>query len=60
MSNKNDLLVFKGIMSDLPPEQVERIKAVKASLESVMAGAYEADGYMALAWLGLERSAEDE
>lgn len=57
MSTQTELLMLKGMISDLPADQQEFIKATKAKILQIIMGNSEV-GMIALALVGLELAVE--
>lgn len=55
---KAALLMFKGVISDLPAEEKEKVDAAKAELQVVLEK-HGDTGILALQWMMLEMAAED-
>ena len=53
------LLLIKGALADLPPEDQQKIQEMAAKLREVLAGD-KAHGYVALGLIGAEAAAEEE
>jgi hypothetical protein len=57
MEQHNDLLILKGMISDLPEERKNKINAVIAALKDLIKNAGD-DGIIALAYVGIESQLE--
>ena len=57
-----ELLVLKGIVSDLPEEDRKNIEEAKRKIEETVDSYnyFSGAGALALAWVGLERSQEED
>ena len=48
------LLMLKGMLSEMPKEELEKVEAAKAEIDAVVA-AHGDYGLVALGWVGIEK-----